>query len=241
MEPRIVTFGTVAEASLDLLTRHWLAASLVYGSLAAAMTVFEVWAVNTFPADDPEALFGNGELIGIVVGSLLAIPVLYHLTERIMVIEGLCAPGQPRRYGAMLGASILSSLATLIGFLFVIAPGFILLARWSIWAPLIIAKGQGASDSMHASWVATSKSQGALATVWLVVVLGYVALTAVHLMATGALDELSPLPSYSWAFVQEIGIGQVLGEALAMLTMFISIAAFRLLVGWNNDLDTVFA
>lgn len=241
MEPRVVTFGAVVEATLALLSRHWLAAVLIYGTFAAAMTAFDVWAANRFPVNDPEALFGDGELISIIVGSLLAIPVYYLLAERIMVMERLCNPGQPRRFGAMLGASIMSGVGVLIGFVFVIAPGFILMARWSIWAPLIIAQGRGAGDSMQVSWNATSRSQGALATVWLAVAFGYVAVIAAQVLVTGSWDEGPLLPSYDWNFVQEIGFGQVMESARSILSMFVSIAAYHLLVGSNKDLDAVFA
>lgn len=241
LEPRVVTIGAVIEATLALLRRHWQSAVLVYGAFAAAMTAFEVWAAVTFPADDPEALFGSGEIATILVGTLLAIPVYYLLTERIMVRERLCNPDQPRRYGAMLGASILTGAGILIGFLLIIFPGFILMARWSIWGPLIVAQGRGASDSMQVSWNATSRSQGALATVWLLVVVGCIALIVAHGLATGSWDEVAPPPSYDWDFVQDVGSAQILESVLSILSMFVSIAAYRLLVGSIQDLDAVFA
>ncbi len=241
LEPRGITFGDLVVATMALLSRYWLIAVTVYGIFAVAMAGFEIWAMNAFPTDNPEALYSNGELLTIIVPSLFAIPVYYLLAERIMVMERLCDSGQPRRYGAMLGASIMTGIGVLIGFLFVIAPGFILMARWSIWAPLIIAQGRGASDSMQVSWAATSRSQGALAAMWLIVVFGYVGLTAAQVLVSGSWDEYPTLPGYDWNFVQEVGFGQVIDSAMSMLSMLISIAAYRLLVGSNSDLDAVFA
>ena len=94
---------------------------------------------------------------------------------------------------------------------------------------------------MQVSWAATSRSQGALAAMWLIVVFGYFGLTAAQVLVSGSWDEGPTLPGYDWNFVQEVGFGQVIDSAMSMLSMLISIAAYRLLVGSNSDLNAVFA
>jgi hypothetical protein len=76
----------------------------------------------------------------------------YFLYEHLLRREGLLAPNRTgRSFWPYLGVAILTGLATMLGFVLLIVPGLILMARWSIASALVVAEGRSTTEAMAAS------------------------------------------------------------------------------------------
>jgi hypothetical protein len=59
------------------------------------------------------------------------------------------------RYPAAFGLAFVSSLLTVIGILLLLIPGLVLLLRWSVSLPVLLAEDCGVYDSLERSWQLT--------------------------------------------------------------------------------------
>jgi MFS family permease len=110
------------------------------------------------------ALFELAAAVASVVGG-------YLLLRRYLAARGRLHEGG-ERFWAYVGLVILSAIGTVIGFLLLIVPGFILLVRWSAASGFLIGARSGVRDSLKASWDATSGHGWAIFLAGLVVVIG---------------------------------------------------------------------
>lgn len=103
-----------------------------------------------------------------LIGRILALAVLvivvafigsYLLLETMLKRAGLVTYTGDKRILAYVGLALLSGLGTGLGFLLLIIPGLVFMARWSIAGPLLIGKGEGVMASLGKSWEATKGSE----------------------------------------------------------------------------------
>jgi hypothetical protein len=139
------------------------------------------------------------------------------------------------RIGALLGAGIVTGIATFAGLLLFIVPGFFLLASWMMVAPILIGEGADIGTALRESW---NRTRGQVLPIALAAVLVYLpmiaAMGAIFLSgwqegATGsasvALDTLSNVLLY---------LSTVGGYVLA-------VATYRLLAPEGGQLRDIFA
>jgi len=137
-------------------------------------------------------------LAGIVAGFAL----LHHL---------FAAEGRPsgRSFGAgfasYFGASFLSGLGMVLGFVLLIAPGIYLMGRWSIATGLVIAEDEGAARSLRRSWDLTRASHWAL--FWAALIFVVAALAMLGLLGAAA--------GLFGAAIEDAGVAPM-GESLAL-------------------------
>ena len=111
------------------------------------MTVPYVWA--DLMMSDNDALLTSGLI------TLASLVPQILLTERALMREGLIkVPRSENRgyFARAFGQSLLAGLGFLIGLALLIIPGLILMARWSIALPLLIAGDRGATEALRESW-----------------------------------------------------------------------------------------
>jgi hypothetical protein len=78
----------------------------------------------------------------------------YLLLVRFLAVRGrLHADGG--RFWPYLGMAILSALGTILGFVLLLIPGFLLMVRWSAASGFVIGAGEGVTESLSSSWNAT--------------------------------------------------------------------------------------
>ena len=91
----------------------------------------------------------------------------FLLYRAMLTQSGILPHGQKGGgLGAYFGAALLSGLLTMLGFVFLIVPGLILSARWSIASGLVIAEDRSATQAMRESWEATRASQWSIVLVY---------------------------------------------------------------------------
>ncbi|QCI95006.1 glycerophosphoryl diester phosphodiesterase membrane domain-containing protein [Novosphingobium sp. EMRT-2] len=200
------------------LSRHARLSSLAGLGIVAVTSIVDV------------LLGDSGGQFGGTIASFL---IQYHLMEQMLVADGLLSPSvKGRRYLSVVGASILTTLGIMLGFVLFIVPGLLLLARWSLTWPYIIGQGMRATEAMGASWRHTRASMVSITLVYvLCMVLLVMPLAGVGL-AEGLASALSgPL------ITGGVG-GTILGNAVAALMAVggtaLTLALYRLL-GYSGE------
>jgi hypothetical protein len=139
--------GDAAEVYRRLWRRSVLVAGLVFAvvELAAA-----------FAARSGTVRTGFVSLVLALIGGLLVQGALVYLVADLH--QGRPAPALGELYnrardrlGTLLGASLLYGVGVAIGFLLLIVPGLIAVARWSLVVPLVMVEGQSVGDALARS------------------------------------------------------------------------------------------
>lgn len=111
---------------------------------------------------------GGGSLVQLLIGLAAG----YFLLIAFLRAEGFAPREGPiGNFGGYLGAMVLSGLATIFGFVFLILPGLIFMSRWSIAGALAVRENIGGTDAMRQSWEATRNSQWSLVGFYVVLFL----------------------------------------------------------------------
>jgi hypothetical protein len=239
---RKLTVGQVLDEWFAVVRRHWPSVLIAYGLLALVTAAVDIGLSEVFTASaGPETLFGSGGMGALVFNAIAGIVIYYLVLERVMIAEGLMRSGQPRRIGAFFGASILAGLGIVAGLILLIAPGFILMARWAIMAPCIAANDLSASDGMRQSWDATAQCQGSLAAVMVIQVVAQLGLGVLLGILTGAFSDAEALPGLSPDYALRITGEQLISNLGVGLALLLVVAIYRLIAGSQRELDAVFA
>lgn len=120
------------------------------------------------------------------------------------------------RLGTLLGASLLYGLGVVIGFVLLIVPGLIAIARWSLIVPLVVIERRDARDSFARS------SQLVRGRTGRVLVLVLVANLLTSLVAVAITVALGFLPSFAaiWAGGTLAGAVTVPYEAYVLTVLY---------------------
>ena len=176
-----------------------------------------------------DALFGDstGATAPAAIASLIA---QYHVTEAALDRRGLREPGGRRRYGSFLLLNLMSGIAILLGYLFLILPGLYLGARWTIASAIMLSGERKAGDALNESWSLTKSAVwGIIGT--LLVIFVPACVVAIGLLVT--LEESFPVLSSSVAYLLLFG---------AFVTSWLAgVAIYSLLRPDQDDLAEVFA
>ncbi len=157
---RDLNFGDVVGGTLDTLLENGRAAIIylvvfttVGSSLQLLATEFPFGPANENALlGAVQGAIGLGAGIAGIVIFVLAIIGQYLLWEAMLSRPSLQVGLPRRRYLAFLGLLIISGIGTAIGFVFLIVPGLIILARWSIAPALLIKERQGITEALENSW-----------------------------------------------------------------------------------------
>jgi hypothetical protein len=128
------------------------------GPVAAAIFVGAgLYTAADVLLEPPEALRATG-VVGLVI---LYLQLL--VTARALHIKESTRPGWDARrptggrYPRAFGISIVSTIAILAGLLLLVVPGVVLLLRWSLAYPVMLAEDEGIVGSLRRSWRLTGK------------------------------------------------------------------------------------
>ncbi len=172
----------------DLAARFTAVLAASATPVAAAFIVMTLMYVASDQFVPPESQLRVQGPLG-----LFSTIVTYVLTMALLRRSGAEAPRH--RIGAYIGLAILSGLAILVGFALLIVPGVILISRWMIAAPLMLAEDTPVTDALSKSWHATADTWGKLIVAQLVLAAPLIAGFAVIAVGTtGEPDEIVTLP-----------------------------------------------
>ena len=85
----------------------------------------------------------------------VAITAAYLLLDTMVRRTGLRTRTSADVFFPFIGLSILYILGVYAGFIALVLPGLVVMARWSIAQPLLVARGEGVTKSLGESWERT--------------------------------------------------------------------------------------
>lgn len=163
--------------------------------------------------------------------------IVVGIFGQFLVTERLLADRLPegrghRRYGAIFGSGLLSGLGIVVGLFLLIVPGLVLVARWSVAVPIIVAENAGATESLGRSWDRTSPSAVPVFLVYLIAMLVYAAGLAAIVAAFSA-----DTPD---GIISILSLNTV-ASVLSVLGWVLAVAVYRCITPGTHGLDAVFA
>ena len=133
LAPRRLKIGTIIDKTLgviELNARSALIYVAVLSAINAAITYFSVTEL------------GPTQQMGVeVVKFAIGISAAYVLLEAMLSKTGLRARTTGDVFLPYLGLSIVYALGVMAGFILVILPGLLIMARWIIAQPMLVARG----------------------------------------------------------------------------------------------------
>jgi len=176
---RELKIGTIIDKTLGVLEINAATALIYLLALTAAGAAITLASIgSTDPTQvDPMHLVG-----GQVLRTLIATVAGYFLLGVMLRRTGLQSRTGGDTFLQYFGMSLLASLAVFLGMIFFVIPGIILMTRWSIGYPTLIARGGGIKASLGESWERTRGNEFSIIVAGIAVVL----LPIVVIIAGGA-------------------------------------------------------
>lgn len=178
------------------------------------LTMPSIWA-DIYLSEDDAFRFGAFLGVASMVPQILLIERTLWRYGLLDTVEGKRPSYFPRAFGQ----SLIGSIAIIIGLLALLLPGLLLMGRWSISLPTLIARNEGIVESLRTSWQLTE------GRFWLcfVSIMGIWLLCIV--IATAALLCISPSP-----LAEAVILESLLSTAL-LLSWFVAVALYVEIVG----------
>lgn len=157
---RKLTVGEVINGTISSIAEAKEAAILYIAVFTFLGTAFE-WGTVQIAGQDGTlfddsgwllSLFGIGAGLGGILLAILAVIGQYLLWEAVLRSLGFAEDMGPKRILAFFGQAILTGLCVGFGFLLLIVPGLIFMARWSAAPAYLIGERQGVIEAMGSSW-----------------------------------------------------------------------------------------
>lgn len=233
-----LSIGGVLDSAIRLYRhaiRHCWALSLVYAALIGGVTVFSLLLLPQPDAagrSDPRhalaLLMSPVMIVGILVAMVIGMAFYGALMKAVIVLSrseeplsvGAALGAGLRRVPGMLLGGLITSVATVLGFVALLIPGFYLLGKFELWFVAMFVEDAGALESIGSSWRLTRKRWWRGVTIFTVaVILLYVFSFAVGLVA-GAIGVFAHL-----GFTPRLIVNQVFSALsnFIVFPMFVSV------------------
>ena len=216
---RELKIGKIIDKTLGVLEANAVPALIFVAAVTAVglpITYFSVG--STAPLQ-----VAGGQLLRTAIGVVIGYFMLVTMLRR----TGLQARGSDDTFIPFVGLSILYSLAVMLGIIALIIPGLILIARWSIAQPLLVAQGTGVMASLGESWARTRGNEFSILAAVLALALLPIAVIIAVRMLFGQ-DELVGM------VVAEVATG-----AITVALMAMGVALYAMILG--REAETTFA
>ena len=209
--PRQLKIGTIIDKTLAVAELNFA---------AIAIYVLGLSLLNTAIAYFTLSLTGALERSGIaLVQFAIGVTAAYLLLDAMVRNTGLRTRTNEDVFFAYLGLSVLYTLGVIAGLIVIILPGLVLIARWSIAQPMMIARGDGVMQALGGSWERTKGNEFQI----IVAVLALFVVPIGVVIAGGVMfDPANPVG---------IGITQLASTAMSALGIAMGVALYGLMEG----------
>lgn len=210
--PRQLKVGTIIDKTLGVI-EHSVAPVAIY---VAGLTIVTA-AIKYFTA----TMTRPAELAGVgLVQFVVSLAAAYFVLDAMLQKTGL----RTRRedvFFAYFGLSILYTLGVAAGLFVIILPGLVIMARWALAQPMMIARGDGIMQALGGSWERTKGNEFQIIAAVLALYIVPVALLIASSVWFGQTDPVG------------IVLSQLLSCAMSVLGLAMGVALYGLMEGRN--------
>ena len=161
-----------------------------------------------------------------IAGVAVGIVAAYLLLEAVVRRTGLRSRTEGDTFLPFCVMSILATLGVFAGFILLVIPGLVIMARWMLAGTLVIARGDGAKQALGESWERTRGAEFPILIALLALAIGPI----VVMIASGFLfDPIDPVG---------IGISQLASSAMSAAIQMMGVALYGMIVGGAGEAKT---
>lgn len=241
-----LSVGDVISGTLDTFTENLRPFGLFIGVFTLVGSAIEYSAAEYFlsnAAGSPggleavQAMVGLGAGLGGLAIFIASVIAQYLLWEAVLRSEMAGAPVARHRYLAYFGLTLVTGIAIAFGFLLLIVPGLLFMARWMMAPAILIGENRGIFESMGESWEST---RGNSTPVILAVFLAMIAFIALSFGLGVTNFSLSPAGAMEVSAVN-ILLGQALQNLGTALAIALGVFLYKRLRGNAAQVSQAFA
>lgn len=207
--PLSLKIGTIIDKTLGVIERNLVPVLAYIVVVGAANGVITYFALTMQRVTDVLVFWFAGVAVGIVAA--------YGLISAMISRLELGSRAHGDVFLAYCLMSLLSTLGVLAGLIAIVLPGLVIMARWSIAAPLMIARGGSATKVLGESWERTRGAEWQILMAWLALLVAPIAV----------------MIACRWLFKPEdlvgIGVSQLASGAMSALILSSGVAIYGLL------------
>jgi len=208
--PRQLKIGTIIDKTLGVV-EHSLGPAALYVAVVTFMSAGVKYL--TLGSTKPLEIAGSA-LVQFVVG----ITASYLLINAMLEKTGLRVRKEDVFF-PFFALSILYTLGVLLGFIAIILPGLVIMARWSLAQPMMVARGDGVMQALGGSWERTKGNEFQIV----------VAVLALFLVPVAVIIASSVM--FGQDSVTGIVVSQIFSSAVNVLGAAMGVALFGLMEG----------
>ncbi len=165
--------GEAVSKAFDVFSRHAIPFSLVGIVVWLPLGIATLLALH-MPQQQAQLTIGGASLLfGFL--QLVVVAAILHATFQDMrrreVNMGESIQRGLKRFFPLIGAGLLAGLGIALGFLLLVVPGFILFARWYVFAPVCVVEKEGPLGSLKRSAALTQGNRWKLFAIYIVLML----------------------------------------------------------------------
>jgi hypothetical protein len=212
--PRELTIGTIIDKTFGVLDRCSVPALLYLAVFTVINGALAYYAPSTAAI--------KAQLIGALLKFVVGVVGGYLLIEVMVRKTGLRTRTDNEAFLPYLLMLVPYTLGVMLGLIVFLLPGLIVMARWSIAQPLLVARGDGPMQALGESWELTKGNEFQI----LVALLALLILPIAIIITCSAFFEKTDLVG--------IGVGQLATSATSVLAMAMNVALYALIVVARN-------
>ncbi len=207
---RELKIGKIIDKTLGVV-EHTATAALVYLAALSVVNVAVAYFTLEMIAPMQQLVIGLGKFV-------VGVAAAYFMLEAMVRKTGLHETDE-ETFLAYFGLSVLYTLGVLVGFILIIFPGLLVMARWSIAQPLLVARGEGVTKSLGESWERTRGNEFPILVAAFALILPLIAI----LIACSVMFEKENLIG--------IVVTQIATSATSVVSLAMGVALYGLIVG----------
>ena len=209
--PRSLKTGTIIDKTLAVLEICAKPALLYVAALTAINAAIKYFTLEMTAMMDQLAISLGTFALGVIAA--------YLLIDAMLGRTGLRDRTEGDVFLSFVVLSILYTLGVLAGLILIVIPGLVVMARWSLAQPMLVAQGISAKQALGESWARTSGAEIQI----LVAALALIAVPLAVIIACAVLfDPADPAG---------IVVSQLATSAISVVSVALGVALYGLIIG----------
>ena len=215
--PRQMKIGTIIDKTLGVVEYSAAPVAMFVAGLTVVLAAVKYFTLG----------MGITEQLGSGLAQFVAsLTAAYFLLDAMVRKTGLRSRTNDDVFFAYIGLSILYTLGVMAGLIALIIPGLVIMARWILAQPMMLARGDGVMQALGASWERTKGNEFQILIAMLAL---YVLPIAIVIACSALFDPADPVG---------IVVSQLASSAMSALSLAMGVALFGLMEGAQATAST---